>query len=169
MGKNWLTDGLVTLFRIPRIRELWARHYKGVRTEDTPWIPLGKPVTECRVGLVTTGGLHLRSDPPFDMSDPDGDPTFRKVPCDAEASELVITHDYYDHRDADRDLNLIWPRDVLKSLESEGRIGLLLPESVSFMGHIDGPHLHTLIQASAVSAAQEIRKQQADVALLVPA
>jgi hypothetical protein len=37
------------------------------------------------------------------------------------------------------------------------------------MGHIDGPHLNTLIQKSARSATEEIRKQQADVVLLVPA
>ena len=95
---------MVTLFRIPGIRELWAKSYQGVTSEDIPWTPLNKPLTQCRVGLVTTGGLHLRRDLPFDMNDPDGDPTFRKVPCDAEASELVITHDYYDHRDADHDL-----------------------------------------------------------------
>ncbi|HIF67883.1 MAG: glycine/sarcosine/betaine reductase selenoprotein B family protein [SAR324 cluster bacterium] len=169
MTKNWLTDKMVTLFRIPGIRELWAKSYQGVTSEDIPWTPLNKPLAQCRVGLVTTGGLHLRRDLPFDMNDPDGDPTFRKVPCDAEASELVITHDYYDHRDADHDLNLIWPRDVLQGLESAGHIGPLVPQSVSFMGHIDGPHLNTLIQKSARSATEEIRKQQADVVLLVPA
>ena len=169
MGKNWLTDKWVTLFRIPGIRELWAKSYQGVTCEDIPWTPLNKPLAQCRIGLVTTGGLHLRSDPPFEMGDPDGDPSFRTVPCDAEASELVITHHYYDHRDADRDLNLIWPRDVLKSLESAGSIGPLVLQSVSFMRHINGPHLNTLIQESARSAAQEIRKQQADVVLLVPA
>jgi D-proline reductase (dithiol) PrdB len=37
------------------------------------------------------------------------------------------------------------------------------------MGHIEEPHLTTLIQESAVEAAKEIKQQQVDIALLVPA
>ena len=37
------------------------------------------------------------------------------------------------------------------------------------MGHIDEPHLTTLIKKNSVQAAKEIRQQKADIALLVPA
>ena len=37
------------------------------------------------------------------------------------------------------------------------------------MGHIEEPHLTTLIKKHSVQAAKEIRQQKADIALLVPA
>ena len=75
----------------------------------TPWTPLAKPVSECKVALVTTGGVHLRTQAPFDMENPDGDPTFREIPGAAARDVLTITHDYYDHRGADADLNVVFP------------------------------------------------------------
>jgi D-proline reductase (dithiol) PrdB len=42
--------------------------------------------------LVTTGGVQLTPQPPFDMIDPDGDPSFREVPVDTRRELLRITH-----------------------------------------------------------------------------
>lgn len=137
--------------------------------EEIPWTPLQRPLPDCRVALVTTGGVHLRSDPPFDMTDPEGDPSFRRIPAEAPPEALTITHDYYDHTDADQDRNLVLPMDVLKDLVAAGELQGTTPEFFSFMGHIEGPHLTTLIQKTALEAAREIKRQQADIALLVPA
>ena len=82
---------------------------------------------------------------------------------------MIITHKYYDHYDADRDPNLILPIEVLSELQSEGIVGPSCENHYSFMGHIEEPHLKTLIQKSSVEAAKEIRQQKADIALLVPA
>src|SRR5262249_10314651 len=35
---------------------------------DIPWAPLGKPISECSVVLVSTGGVHLHSDRPFNLN-----------------------------------------------------------------------------------------------------
>jgi hypothetical protein len=43
---------------------------------EIPWAPLRKPLSECTVALVSTGGVHLRSDRPFNLN---GDPTFRVI------------------------------------------------------------------------------------------
>jgi D-proline reductase (dithiol) PrdB len=58
---------------------------------------------------------------------------------------------------------------VLRELQAEGIVGASSPYHYSFMGHIEEPHLTTLIQESAVEAAKEIKQQQVDIALLVPA
>ena len=105
----------------------------------------------------------------FDLSDPNGDCTFRRIPYDTNYKDLIITHKYYDHYDADRDPNLILPIEVLSELQSEGIVGPSCENHYSFMGHIEEPHLKTLIQKSSVEAAKEIRQQKADIALLVPA
>ncbi len=69
------------------------------------------------------------------MSDPDGDPSYRVIPATSSPADLVITHDYYDHRDADRDINVVFPIDVLRRLQAEHRIGKSAPCFYSLMGH----------------------------------
>ena len=53
------------------------------------------------------------------MQDPDGDPTYREIERDTPVEALMITHDYYDHRDADRDINIVFPIQRLAELAEE--------------------------------------------------
>ena len=170
MNKETLLDKfLVKLFSIPEIKNYWDKNFKALEFKNIPWAKLEKPLKECKIVLITTGGIHLKSDKEFDLSDPNGDCTFRRIPYDTNFKDLIITHKYYDHHDADRDPNLILPIEVLSELQSEGIVGPSCENHYSFMGHIEEPHLTTLIQKSSVEAAKEIRQQKADIALLVPA
>ena len=76
------------------VKESWQRKYQAVQNDEVPWTPLAKPIEESRIVLITTGGVHLKSDTPFDMSDSNGDPSFRMIPSQAKPEELMITHDY---------------------------------------------------------------------------
>lgn len=169
MKDSWKNRIGREVFKLPGVRELWAARYAVEAPDTIPWAPLSKPLPECRMALVTTGGVHLQGDPPFEVDDPHGDPSFRRIPADAPADALTITHPYYDHTDAEQDRNLVLPMDILQELRASGEVGGATAEFFSFMGHIEGPHLKTLIQETALDAAREIRRQQADVALLVPA
>ncbi|MBS1254236.1 MAG: D-proline reductase subunit gamma [Deltaproteobacteria bacterium] len=170
MYKKTLLDRLlVTFFRIPAIKNYWAGSYDALVFNDIPWTKLEKPLPECKIVLITTGGIHLKSDKEFELSDPYGDSTFRRIPNNTDIKDLIITHKYYDHQDADRDPNLVLPIEVLKELQDEGAVGPSNKYHYSFMGHIEEPHLKTLIQKSAVEAAIEIQQQKVDIALLVPA
>ena len=80
----------------------------------------------------------------------------------------MITHDYYDHRDADKDLNLVFPWQLLQKLVNEGKMGSLTDQFSSFMGHIDGTLIETLVRETSVAAADKVQQMQADIALLVP-
>ena len=40
--------------------------------ETTPWVKPAKPLAESRLALVTSAGLHLREDKPFNRDDPGG-------------------------------------------------------------------------------------------------
>jgi hypothetical protein len=64
---------------------------------EVPWTPLGKPVSASTVVLISTGGVHLHSDYPFNLN---GDPTFRVIPKDARPADLAISHQAYDRTDA---------------------------------------------------------------------
>ena len=123
----------------------------------------------CKIALISTGGIMLKTDKEFNMIDPCGDSTFRRIPHDISPEDLMISHKYYDHRDADQDPNLILPFEVLRELQKEGIVGESNIFHYSFMGHIKEPHLTTLINKSSVKVATEIAEQKVDIVLLIPA
>ena len=49
-----------------------------------------RPLSESRLALVTTGGVHLPEQERFDIDDPLGDCSYREIPSDAYA--LTWTH-----------------------------------------------------------------------------
>ncbi|MGE5188784.1 MAG: glycine/sarcosine/betaine reductase selenoprotein B family protein [Gemmatimonadota bacterium] len=151
------------------VMEFWARRAKVIAHADAPWTPLPREPRACTVALVTTAGVHRASDAPFDMGDRRGDPSFREIPSDVPGTGLVVTHDYYDHRDADRDVNVVFPVDRLRELAGSGEIGRVAPFHYSFMGHLTGPHLDTLRDATSPEVARRLRAAAVDLVLLSPA
>ena len=161
---------LAKLFtRFPVLVHRWAKSHKFVVNVDTPWTPFSKKLKECRVALVTTAGVHLRSQPPYNMEDKEGDPTFREIPSNASLSELMITHNYYDHRDADLDINIVLPMERLGELQAERIIKGMAPRHFSFMGHILGRHIDTLITRTGPEVAALLKRDGADIVFLTPA
>ena len=159
----------VELFKWRWVRERWARGFRAPPTEVIPWTPLPRPLGQCRVALVSTGGAHLRMDAPFDMRDPDGDPGWREIPADTPSEALTITDIYYDHRDADRDINLVLPLDHLREAERKGRIGSAAPHAYSLMGHLLGKRLEQFQAVTVPELVRRIRAEAVDAVLLVPA
>lgn len=165
--KNRLLARVFT--RFPALAERWAQSYRATTGDTVPWSPLSKPLSACSIALVSTAGVHLRAQAPFDMRDPDGDPSCREIPRDAARAELVITHDYYDHRDADRDINIVLPLDRLAELARAREIAAVAPRHFSFMGHIDKRHIRTLVNHTAPVVARALRQDHVDAVVLAPA
>ena len=100
----------------PGLVNLWATHADIVTNTSTPWATPADDILQGPIALVTTAGVHLIGQPPFDMDDPEGDASFREIPSSAPAGALTITHNYYDHRDADADINVVFPVERLQDL-----------------------------------------------------
>ncbi|MFQ5735240.1 MAG: glycine/sarcosine/betaine reductase selenoprotein B family protein [Thermodesulfobacteriota bacterium] len=164
--KNRLLARLLT--RFPWLLHRAAEKVAAIEVEGVPWMPFAGDLSGCMVALVTTAGVHLRSQEPFDMEDPNGDPSFRELPSGAPRGDYTITHDYYDHTDADKDLNIVYPIDRLKEMEQAGAIGSLAPVNFGFMGHVDGPYIETLIRKTAPEVASRLREEGAGAVLLTP-
>ena len=166
--KNRLIAKVIT--RFPSLSKRFVDAYKPREcVGDVPFTPLRKALHNCRVALVTTCGVHHRDQKPYDMTDKEGDPTFRVIDLRKPLSDLMITHDYYDHSDADKDLNIVFPVERLREFEKEGIIGKLADTAYGFMGHIDGHHIDTLITKSAPEIAKKLKADNVDVVLLTPA
>ncbi len=166
--KNQLIAKIIT--RFPSLAQRFIAAYQPWESGETPpWTPVTRPLGECRVALVTTSGIHHKDQQPFDMLDSEGDPSFREIEGATIASNYMITHDYYDHGDAEKDLNIIFPIDRLRELQTEGVIGDLATRHYSFMGHIDGRHIATLVNKSARQLVGKLRQDAVDAVLLTPA
>jgi len=162
--KNRLIAKLIT--RYPGLADRFIAAYRPWETEgEIPWTAPARPLAEAKVALVTTSGVHHTDQPPFDMQDPDGDPSYRELDGATIAGDYRITHDYYDHTDAERDLNVVFPLQRLQELVEEGVIGGLNRRHFAFMGHIDGRHIPTLIERSAREVAGKLCSDEVDLVL----
>jgi D-proline reductase (dithiol) PrdB len=150
---------LAKLFtRFPALFRRWVRKHRFVEFADTPWTPFSGKINHSRVALLTTAGVHLKRDPAFNMRDPAGDPSFREIPTRSTPADLTITHNYYDHRDADTDINVVFPLERLTELDAADEIGSVNWRHFSFMGHILPPHLHSLITVTAPQVAGLLKR-----------
>ncbi|MBI5902628.1 MAG: hypothetical protein HZB84_03970 [Deltaproteobacteria bacterium] len=165
--KNRILAKLLT--RFPKLLDRIVASTPAAGVEGgVPWTPVKKRLKDSTVALVTTAGVQLKGQPLFDMMDKDGDPTWRELPSDTPKEAYTITHDYYDHTDADRDINIVFPIDRLREMRDAGLIGGLARTNYGFMGHIDGPHMETLVKKTAPEVARRLRDDGVDVALLTP-
>lgn len=155
--------------RWPTLSDKMVTAFSPVECTTVPWCQVTKPLERSKVVVVTTAGIHHESQQPFDMTDPDGDPYFRIIDPQTIEKEYRITHDYYDHRDADQDLNIVFPISRLKELQNEGYIGNLSEWHFSFMGHITGNHVQTLVNRTGPQVARILNELKVDVVLLTPA
>ena len=130
---------------------------------DPPFVRPGKPLEESRLALVSTGGVHLPSQPRFDIDDPLGDCSYREIPTDAPA--LTWTHAYY-RPDENTDLDAVFPLRTMRGLVAEGVVGGLNGRHFSFMGAIHDPA--PLVEETAPEVARKLAGDGVDVVLLTP-
>lgn len=137
-----------------------------VRTQETapPIAPFNKSLSEARVAIITTAGVHLKSQPVFQVEE--GDWSYRLIPHDTPMENLMISHTHYDRTDADEDPNCVFPLERLQELVSEGIIGSSASQHVGFMGYI--PRIEPLTQESAPEVARILEADQVDIVVLSP-
>ncbi len=152
---------------IERTRTLYARQapYRWVVNDDVPpWTPVQKALSESRVALIASGGVHLRTQEPFHFRN---DCSHREIPFEARADELDVAHFGYDTRDARRDPGCVLPLAALRALRDAGEIGSLGDGALSFMGGIYSARM--VRDELAPRLRDLVLRQRADLAYLVPA
>jgi len=146
----------------------FLRAYRWRRIDPLPWAPLTKPLSEARVALVSTAGMVLPHQEPFDDDFRGGDPSYRVIPGDADPRELLETHrsDSFDRAGLAADANLAFPLDRLREMAADGEIGGVAPRHLSFMGSQTA--VGRLVKHAAPEAAELLVADRVDAALLVP-
>ncbi|WLD92783.1 glycine/sarcosine/betaine reductase selenoprotein B family protein [Alkalihalobacillus sp. AL-G] len=126
---------------------------------------LTKPLPDCRVALLTSAGVHLKKDVPFDV-DSSGDYSYRIIPGDTEDSDLEVTHIYYNTKDAKVDKSIVFPLAQLRQLGEAGKIGSVSDVNIGVNGGTLKPGPHE--QETAPEVARLLKDDGVDVVLLVP-
>jgi D-proline reductase (dithiol) PrdB len=138
MEQKKIVDG----FRfLPPGLKAWVRtfipdeEYRGT----IPWTPMKKPLSQTTLALVTSAGISLKSDPPFDMErekkDPLwGDRSFRLIPKGTTEGEIDVNHLHINTNLVKQDINVILPLARMAEFEQEKIIGRLAPTAYSFYG-----------------------------------
>jgi D-proline reductase (dithiol) PrdB len=77
----------------------------------------------------------------------------------------MVTHHHYDHADADQDINVVFPIDVLRDLQAAGFIGAIAKKHVGYMGYT--MQLKAMYEGTAREIANVIDKgSRADAVIL---
>ncbi len=136
-------------------------------SEPSPINPLRKPVTELRVALVTTAGVHTDGDAPFNLKSRTGDPSYREIPTDVSWDRLQLAHVGYNTRRVSQDINCVFPLKRLRELEAKGAVGSVNHRHFSFMGYV--PVVGELLRKTGPEVAQKLSDDGVDLVVLSPA
>ena len=127
------------------------------------WTTPTKPLSQMRIALITTAGLHYRDDRVFDLADA----TFRPLDGDENPDALVMSHSSvnFDKTGFTEDVNLVFPLTRFNELVDDGVVGSLASVHYSFMGAGLLPQAY---EASAAQVAGMLKQDNVDAVFLTP-
>jgi D-proline reductase (dithiol) PrdB len=104
-----------------------------------PWTPLAEPLSQTTLALVTSAGISLKTDPPFDMEREKkeaiwGDRSYRAIPRGTTEKDIEVNHLHINTDWIKQDINVILPLARMAEFEEEKIIGRLAPTAYSFYG-----------------------------------
>lgn len=125
-----------------------------------PYTPFHRELSEATLAIVSMAGVFASSQPPFDL---ENDVSYRVIPGDAAASDLRIAHQHYDHTDADRDPNIVFPIDRARDLVAQGFLGAVNDKHYS-LGYAQD--LRIIYDQVGPEIADALYQSKTDVVLL---
>ncbi len=139
---------------------------------EIPWAPVGKPLSESKAALLSTAGISMQGDAPFDMDGERkrptwGDPSWRALRSDATSDTIEANHLHIDTGYIERDLNVALPLDRLRELVRAGEVGAVADTHYSVMG-FQGADSSELENKSAPEIASSLLAERVDLVLLAP-
>jgi D-proline reductase (dithiol) PrdB len=137
-----------------------------------PWTPLSKALNQATLALITSAGISLKSDPPFDMEREKqeplwGDRSYREIPRDATEEDIDVNHLHINTNPIKEDMNVILPLKRMAEFEQEGMIGRLADTAYSYYG-FQWQSTDFLKQA-VEPMAKKMKVEGVDAVLLTPA
>lgn len=152
------------MVRLEQYQEDERRHLLDLPCPTYDYTPFVRGLTSdrARVAIVSTAGLHRRSDRPFGL----GEAGYRVIPKDIDPADLVMSHvsTNFDRTGFQLDINMVLPLDRLRELAELGVIDSVADYHYSFMGATDP----TPMETEARNLAALMKNDRVNCVLLVP-
>ena len=119
------------------------------------------------LALISSAGAYINGTDAFDTAATEGDLSFREIPAEIEAEDLIFAARGYDPAAVQRDINAQLPLSRLFEFESNGIIGQLNAVFWSFCGFI--PNAARLAEEMVPNLLERLNRYEVQAALLIPA
>jgi D-proline reductase (dithiol) PrdB len=137
--------------------------YQWSTFETIPWTAPAKSLSQSRIAVLSSSGVHLESQVPFNTVR--DDLSWREIPSDADYGDFRVAH-YSKNARKVQDFNTVLPVVRLKELAAEDVIGSVAPVAFTFMGRI---FKRTQLQKEMTPAiVGRLHDLNVDAVLLVP-
>jgi len=136
-----------------------------------PWTPMKRSLRESTFSLMTSAGINMKKDPPFDMErekrEPTwGDPTYREISRTAAEADIDVNHLHVRNDYIKEDMNVMIPIKRFAEFEEEGIIGKLAPTCYSFYGFQLNPRI--LLEETMPKVSARLKEEGAEAVFLTP-
>lgn len=148
-----------------RYGRLGYKPYQWYEAEDAPsFAPLDKPLSECRIGVLSTAGAYVMGQVAYYYKD---DTSTRAMPKDTPKDRIHFSHITENYlENPRRDPACMVPTEALARLEAEGAVGAVADEIFSCMGGIYSQR--RVREELAPALLDAYRAQNVDAVFLIP-
>lgn len=167
--------GIDSFRYLPRSLERLYRDAVVAVVAQTPFSPLGKPLNQSRIALLTTAGIWDRTrDVGFDYAREKrepfwGDPSGRIIPAAIEGDNVGTGHLHINNLHIQSDFNVVLPLDRLRELVGQGVVGAIAKNHYSVMGYQGfPPHLAAWEHETIPHFIGQLQADDVDAVVLAP-
>lgn len=150
------------------LKEGYDKPYAWAHHDKAPLTRLSKPLSDCRVALLTTSEMAIRYDEATEEN-PIQEEGFRSVyaiPSDTPSDKLYCrTHSYDRYATHMNDVNSYFPIERLREARDDGRIGDIPDDHI---GCYNNYSQRKVLEEEAPKVLAMCKQQQIDAVLLVP-
>lgn len=143
------------------------RNYPFVENTNAPFTPMRRALPMLNLALISSAGAYIDGTESFDLDSRDGDSTFREIPIEVEAEDLLYAVKGYDPAAVLEDRNSQIPIDRLLEYEANAVIGRLNHVWWSLSSYI--PNAALVARELAPKIADRLEGYEVQAALLIPA
>ena len=141
--------------------------YPWVENVHAPLKPMRRALPLLNLALISTAGGHIEGTEGFDLSERDGDLSYREVPVEVEAVDVRYDAKGYDPKHVNEDRNCQVPIERLTEYRNNAVIGHLNDVWWSLSSHI--PNAARVADELAPALAERLHRYDVQAALLIPA
>jgi D-proline reductase (dithiol) PrdB len=142
-------------------------NYPFVENINAPFTPLRRSLPMLNMALISSAGAYIDGTEAFDIESRDGDMTFREIPIEVEAEDLLYAARGYDTTAVKQDRNALIPVDRLFEYATSNFIGQLNQVWWSLSSWT--PNARLVAEELAPKLADRLASYEVQAALLIPA